>query len=402
MSDLFSGARHWYEKGGFSSLLRSSAVYASGSAVTKVAAGGYSGLLAESNQQTELGERYWKLKDDVEGLSGDIYVELASSAAHEKKEFRRVPSYDFRQPFLIEANDVYLTGPHATAITENTVFGDAIRTNVDKTRWMFNEAIISSPRRVGSVLSNHTIPPSVKQIDTACVLYHQTGNFYHWVIEQFPKLRAVEQYEAETGKDVTLIIKGNTPPYVEEFLALLHHQREQICWYGEPYWVKDLVVPSLPEPTPGSLGWLQKVAAESTNDKKNSDSWIYVSRQNASRGRCVTNWEDVRQVLEQNNVAIIRPEELSMTEQMRIFSHADGVIGPHGAGMTGIVWGRDLRVVEIFNDVVKPSTYLLSTVLGHDYLPIVGEGCSKSDRKINQNTAVDVDTLSEIFQKYDK
>ena len=397
MSDLFSGARHWYEKGGFSSLLRSSAVYASGSAVTKLASGGYSGLLAESKQPTELGEQYWELKDEVEELSEDIYAELASFAAHEKREFRRVPDYDFRQPFLIEANNVYLTGPHATAITENTVFGDAIRTNIDKTRWMLNEAITSSPRRVGSVLFNYTTPPSVKQIDTACVLYHQTGNFYHWVIEQFPKLWAVERYEAETGNEVTLIIKGDTPPYVEEFLNLFDHQREQVWWNGDPCWIKNLVVPSLPEPTPGSLGWLQKVATESTSDSKNSEGWVYVSRQNASRGRRVANWEELRSVLEQNNVTIIRPEQLSMAEQMEIFSRANGVIGPHGAGMTGIVWGKDLEVVEIFNDVVKPSTYLLSAVLGHGYSPIVGEGCGSSNRKINQSIAVNTDTLSEIF-----
>lgn len=399
MSDLISGAVHWYEKGGLSTLLRGATVYAVGSTVTKLTTDGYSNLLAEAKETIELGNRYWTLTDECGQVSDDIYEELRSFAEAENKTFKCVPQYEFRTPFFLEATDATVFGPHATAITEDTVYGDAIRTDINKTRWMLNQAITASPRRLRSTLSTSSRPAGTEQIETGCILYHHAGNFYHWIIEQVPKIRAVEQYETNTGNDVTLIVPVDGPSFVFEFLELCGYDNEQYhTWEGEPLRINKLLVPSLPEPTPGVLDWLRAASTDATNQAGADIDWIYISRQNSSRGRKVENFEEIRPLLEEHDVKILQPEELALSEQMSYFCQASGVIAPHGAGLTNVIWGTDLKVVELFNDVVKPYYFVLSTIQGHDYIPVAGDKTGDQKRLINKDIYIDIEKIRRILE----
>jgi hypothetical protein len=82
-----------------------------------------------------------------------------------------------------------------------------------------------------------------------------------------------------------------------------------------------------------------------------------------------------------------------------LFSGVDGIIGPHGAGLTGMIWGSDIRVVEVFNNVVKGPYYVLAHVLGHDYTALsatpVGSAYSERERGIQ----IDLGELQEELNR---
>jgi capsular polysaccharide biosynthesis protein len=207
------------------------------------------------------------------------------------------------------------------------------------------------------------------------------------MLEELLKLRGIQQYEQTTGRDVPIIIPSGPKPYITESLRLLGYDEDDyIEWDGEPLGVERLVVPSFPDPTPRAITWLRnEITSGLELSDKASPDWVYVSRQNASTRR-VVNYEEVLPLLEEYGVQPVECETLSLEEQIRLFSGVDGIIGPHGAGLTGMIWGSDIRVVEVFNNVVKGPYYVLAHVLGHDYTALsatpVGSAHSERERGI--------------------
>jgi len=66
-------------------------------------------------------------------------------------------------------------------------------------------------------------------------------------------------------------------------------------------------------------------------------------------------------------------EDLSFTEQVKLFSKAKVVIGPHGAGLTNIIWsGSGTSVIELMpKSCLHPDYFQLSRTLGYRYAAVI-------------------------------
>ncbi|GCF14468.1 hypothetical protein Harman_24030 [Haloarcula mannanilytica] len=62
-----------------------------------------------------------------------------------------------------------------------------------------------------------------------------------------------------------------------------------------------------------------------------------------------------------------RLEELSVAKQIQLFTNAEIVVGPHGAGLSNLVYSEDVTVVELFGDNLKPNFSRIAEVAGFDY-----------------------------------
>lgn len=78
--------------------------------------------------------------------------------------------------------------------------------------------------------------------------------------------------------------------------------------------------------------------------------------------------------------------ELSVAEQVRLFSNAEAVVSSHGAGLSNIVYSDSPVIVELFGEKKKTTYYRLAELLGHDYYPLHNE-------EHRQDLVVDVDKL---------
>jgi len=65
---------------------------------------------------------------------------------------------------------------------------------------------------------------------------------------------------------------------------------------------------------------------------------------------------------------------MTFSQQVRLFNTADYVIAPHGAGLSNLIFSKDATVIEIFGEnVIKPTYFLLSSLLDHKYSFILGK-----------------------------
>jgi capsular polysaccharide biosynthesis protein len=106
---------------------------------------------------------------------------------------------------------------------------------------------------------------------------------------------------------------------------------------------------------------------------------IYVSRNDTPRRR-VANEDEILPVLSERGFEAVPPGRLSFRDQVALFNDADAVAGPHGAGLTNILFApRSAKVLEIFPaNKLKNTYFLLATSLRQTYRPLIGEN---GDRK---------------------
>ena len=192
-------------------------------------------------------------------------------------------------------------------------------------------------------------------------------NYYHWMVETVPKIRYLRAFEAEE-EPVTLLIPGDVPPFVDETMDLLGWPDSRVKRAEhESYRVSELVVPSFPDRRPADFEWLREEILENTPDHiPESGNNIYVSRANGVERR-VVNEDEVMDVLSEYGFERYLLEERSLAENARLFADADVIVGPHGAGLTDIVFAGNATVIELFGEKVKQPYKLLSKAVGVDY-----------------------------------
>ena len=105
-----------------------------------------------------------------------------------------------------------------------------------------------------------------------------------------------------------------------------------------------------------------KIAADKAATRR-----IYISRAKASR-RQVLNEEAIVPLLREHEFEVLMCEELSFADQVRRFSEAEVVLGPHGAGLTNILYAPKGSRVGEFHGVESNSCFaVMARQLGLHY-----------------------------------
>ena len=360
----------------------------------------YEELVHDPAGLRSVANRRWEMEDSVEGLNSSLADDLAPGGPDIEHDKRL--NFVFKQPSVYEIEDVVLSGPYAAGRTrEGKYIPDMLGRPVthDSLRFPLRTTLLSEWR--SSVVPLDRRPASTHR--TAAVIHRPSGsqNYYHWIIDHLLKLRGVEHYEERTGDSVELIVSAHMPEFAKEALELLGFGDHSITeWEGPHARVDTLVVPSWPEPTPGNLRWIRSRMTGSVSGTERETGWVYVSRQNASRGRKVANFDEIAEVLREFDVSIVRCEDLSFIEQVRLFSSVDGIVAPHGAGLTNMIWADRPSVIELFNGRVAMPFYVLADVLDHHYVPVIGTPVETSGRRKprDRDFTVEADVLRESLE----
>ncbi|WP_255169130.1 glycosyltransferase family 61 protein [Natrononativus amylolyticus] len=231
--------------------------------------------------------------------------------------------------------------------------------------------------------------------------------YYPWLVEYLPKLRLLERYEAETGREPAVLIEEGAPSFVHETLALLGYGDRCLEWDGAGCRVDELLVTdhrlatSWAGPRYGfdlsyeDCRWVRealRAAVDAAPGACADGRRIYVSRRETERGRRIANHEEVESVLADYGFEPVVFESLSVADQIRLASSAEVLLSPHGAGFANMLFADDPLIVELFPEtLVRPSYYLLSGLLGFEYEPMVVEASAHDP---HDDLLVDPDRLA--------
>lgn len=352
--------------------------------------------------------KFWYLKEN----SHDIHMAEIDEFMETKLcgESIRRRNFKFEDPFVTVEDDVMVRGSQPIAFTSE---GDVIKDVhcfahgsqglVYKRLGEYlsdlpQEFITTTHNRLDHISDNSSDP---KRIDTGAILNYEYSNYYIWLVQEILKLRGIKYYENISNNSVDLILPESIPDYVDELLNILGYpQRNRYYWNREPLNVKNFVVTSYPEPTKNQLSWLKESVINNIETSEFAENWIYVSRQKTEKGRKVRNYSEFSEVLSKYGIDIVYCEEMSVEEQVVLFNSIDGVISPHGAGLTNIIWGNDLTVIELFNDVIQGPFYIISYILGYDYIPYQGDEIVSIKRKKDRDIFVDIEKFDSLMNEY--
>jgi capsular polysaccharide biosynthesis protein len=250
-------------------------------------------------------------------------------------------------------------------------------------------------RRIAQIV----IWPKVTHIkDTVILAYPHwaVNNYYHWLLEFLPRISPVISPSAYSGFEADLsqakiLIPPNPFPWVSETLEILGVKQEQLLVANEnQLQVDDLIFLSRvgkPMNTPiWAIHWLRD-HMKSHISQQQSIKRILISRKKAAKRRVVNDYQ-VEKALEAFDFCSVTLEELSVVDQIALFSQAETVVAPHGAGLANIVFADHITVVEILEPSwLHPTFYALSHDCGHRYCYLLGDTCE------NGNIYVDIPKL---------
>jgi glycosyltransferase involved in cell wall biosynthesis/capsular polysaccharide biosynthesis protein len=221
-------------------------------------------------------------------------------------------------------------------------------------------------------------------------------NYYHWLIEG---MLGLDLLSRALGLDPK--VKIVLPKSID--IAALFDHRESIRALGfgeyeilevgaglvkvrEAIWVENNLVQSMPAFV--LKDFQQRVAALYAGLRTPRNRRLLIARKGPTRK--INNIEEVETVLSRNDFETVYLEGMSVVDQILLFQSAEFVVGPHGAGLSNLVFCEPgTKVIELMPCVeMRPFFWQISEKLGLVHglqfcAPVEGSGFQAS---INVNT----------------
>ena len=235
-------------------------------------------------------------------------------------------------------------------------------------------------------------------------LVHWYKSYYHWIADYLPKLRILDKYEKETGDEPKILIRKDSASYRTQSLELLGYSEDRIIeWSNDDRIISRAVFTNhrrgQAEHSRQDYRWLRNQVIDKIEMQEHSSEYdyIYISRQgekdgeNVHNDRSVNEFEKFSELIKSYGFKIVRAEEYSFEEQIQLFNSAKVIMGPHGGGLTNMIFANDPLIIELFPDSkVIPLYSYLSDALKFDYQAVVVE--SNGD-----NLVIDMDEFENFL-----
>ncbi|ALC92529.1 hypothetical protein AM500_24275 [Bacillus sp. FJAT-18017] len=230
-----------------------------------------------------------------------------------------------------------------------------------------------NPHTNHSIFKEKTLPIISDYYKKVADLTHVVGgNYYHWMYEVISRVHLIEQSGIEVNR---FIVKSepNDLSFQAETLQHIGVELDKIIKTDNHFHIQaeNLIVPSQPSfATKWAYDYLRKTFLVQSNNFDRIR--LYISRKWYRR---ILNEDELMDVLKDYGFVKMELEKVSVAEQVRLFSAAEVIIAPHGAGLTNLTFCQlDTKVVEIFPPTYITSLYWVISSFGHlQYFYYIGQ-----------------------------
>ena len=219
----------------------------------------------------------------------------------------------------------------------------------------------------------------LRYFETSVAVVATAGSqgYFHWMFDALPRIDLIQKSKLQPK----LFVCNYQSSFQFESLQRLGITTQQIIDsnYDTHVQAQQLIVPSLPgrtgNMTKQSCDFLRKTFLTEQSGNNERPLRLYISRTEA-QSRRILNEDSVLAQLAPHNFQVIKPEHLSIEEQALLFSSAEIVIAPHGAGLTNLVFcPPGTAVIEFFSPrYVNVCYWALSNLLDLQYYYLLGDG----------------------------
>jgi hypothetical protein len=198
------------------------------------------------------------------------------------------------------------------------------------------------------------------EIKNKTVFFHGDWNLYHLIMEPSPGLLLINDTDYKinlsySSKQNTDVVEALGNPYIIP-TKLFSLERFSELIIPSPILEDNAHFPNI-ELMNKLIKKLQINFSEKTKITPLGKK-IYVSRSDASR-RKVLNELELMEHLEKRGFKMVIPGKYSVADQSKLFEEAEIIIGPHGMGLTNILFSNNLKtVIELFPTTWYPNCYL--------------------------------------------
>lgn len=219
------------------------------------------------------------------------------------------------------------------------------------------------------------------------------GNYGHWFWEDLPRLFAALPH---LPPSTHFLVPASLSAFQRDSLSLLGISPERLVpqdppnlytkcerlWFATPLGNQDWAVTAPDIVHQMSQSLIQGLGKPSGEGPKR----IYVSREGLANRRLI-NETDLLRTIQGLGFQVVRPECLSLADQIRTFKDAKVVLGAFGAGLTNMLFSRPpSMILELQDPIFPPRSWYwkMASILGHEWRCCVGQ--SKSMRISNWAT----------------
>ena len=276
---------------------------------------------------------------------------------------------------------------HLSRLTNAVIYSDQFY--ISQNNNLITDLAIMVPRGGGDLLvcgdggarALFRTTPITSRLPRA-ILFGGSANYYHWIADDLPRLAGVL-----AGPTDAPILLNITQSYQEDTLDRLNFPVERIrpLAKGSGHLADELYVAHRPDVrfrpdghiddrvhfiSPAATHWLRQQFLPSSPTGIHSKR-IYISRGQAAFRRLV-NEPEIEALLAARGFVAVRLEEMGFGDQLDLFSTAEAVIGPHGAGFTNLIFSpQGTKIIEFFPPGPRPGYYkAIAENLGqaHDWM----------------------------------
>ena len=206
---------------------------------------------------------------------------------------------------------------------------------------------------------------------SAVIATYAGRGYYHWMIDVLPRLELIRLAGHNFEEIDHFIVNCYITSYQIETLKALNipHEKLVLTQLNRHLSVENLILPSLTNVYHTVPCWacdfIRKsfLVADAGHQLRSSRRRIYISRRIASQRR-VINEVALIKLLKKRSFDIVVLEEMTVAEQAKLFNNASVVVGPHGAGLTNLLFCQPLtQVLEIINP--RAVSLMFWTIASH-------------------------------------
>ena len=330
-------------------------------------------------------------------------VSDASTPKHLQKTVGRI-KIDPRKVYFF--NDVSILPTESNSTIYSGIFPfDPITTN---------PKIVKLPRINWNFYIRNIFSTNKKPDTSLAILISEKHSlaYSHWLTEVITQFRLIDELGYDKNNlDIVFMWGGR-----EKKMALWQKETMEYFEFAPDFLKSDglvraskLVVPSyttlasyIPNyPSSSDLKWIRERAHNLIDSSAKHPKRLFVSRQKSGR-RKISNLVEIENILTKYGFDIIYPENLSVKEQINLFSTAEVIMGPHGGGLMNMIFSIDALIIELLADhEACHHQFVLSNLLGLDYEFILCETVQNShNKKRHMDLIIDPNRLKFILEHY--